>query len=97
MRGSTRVGRRRVTIPARDLRALGLAGLTCAESVWAVARRSDVRIVVAPVVVVVAALAQEDKRLIEEIADLTFHTLVLLSARGLTPADVLAELEKRHK
>ena len=47
--------------------------------------------------VVVAALAQEDQRLIEEVADLTFHTLVLLSARGLTPAHILAELEKRHK
>jgi len=47
--------------------------------------------------VVVAALAQDDGRLIEEIADLTYHTLVLLSARGLTPADVVAELEKRHK
>lgn len=47
--------------------------------------------------VVVAALAQEDQRLIEEIADLTYHILVLLAARGLTPADVIAELEKRHK
>lgn len=47
--------------------------------------------------VVVAALAQEDQRLIEEVADLTYHTLVLLSARGLSPADVVAELEKRHK
>jgi phosphoribosyl-ATP pyrophosphohydrolase len=47
--------------------------------------------------VVVAALAQDDQRLIEEIADLTFHTLVLLSARGLTPAQVAAELERRHK
>ena len=47
--------------------------------------------------VVVAALAQEDQRLIEEVADLTFHTLVLLSARGLTPAHIIAELEKRHK
>ena len=47
--------------------------------------------------VVVAALAQEDQRLIEEVADLTYHTLVLLSARGLTPADVVAELEKRHQ
>lgn len=47
--------------------------------------------------VVVAALAQEDQRLIEEVADLTYHTLVLLVARGLTPADILAELEKRHK
>lgn len=47
--------------------------------------------------VVVAALAQEDSRLIEEIADLTFHTLVLLSARGLTPEHIFNELEKRHK
>ena len=47
--------------------------------------------------VVVAALAQEDQRLIEEVADLTYHTLVLLAARGLTPAHIVAELEKRHK
>lgn len=47
--------------------------------------------------VVVAALAQEDQRLIEEVADLTFHTLVLLSARGLSPAHIMAELENRHK
>ena len=47
--------------------------------------------------VVVAALAQDDQRLIEEVADLIFHTLVLLSARGLTPAHIAAELEKRHK
>lgn len=46
--------------------------------------------------VVIAALAQDDQRLIEEVADLTFHTLVLLSARGLSPADVLSELQKRH-
>ena len=46
--------------------------------------------------VVVAALAQDDQRLIEEVADLTYHTLVLLSARGLTPAHLLAELKKRH-
>ena len=47
--------------------------------------------------VVVAALAQDDQRLIEEVADLTYHTLVLLCARGLTPAQVMAELEKRHR
>jgi len=47
--------------------------------------------------VVVAALAQDDQRLIEEIADLTYHTLVLLAARGLSPAQVAAELEKRHQ
>jgi len=47
--------------------------------------------------VVVAALAQDDQRLLEEVADLTYHTLVLLSARNLTPAQVVSELEKRHK
>jgi len=47
--------------------------------------------------VVVAALAQEDQRLIEEVADLTYHVLVLLAARGLTSADVASELEKRHR
>ncbi len=47
--------------------------------------------------VVVAALAQDDQRLIEEVADLTYHTLVLLAARDLAIEDVLTELEKRHK
>jgi len=47
--------------------------------------------------VVVAALAQENARLVEELADLTYHTLVLMAAKGLTPADVLTELEKRHQ
>lgn len=47
--------------------------------------------------VVVAALAQDDRRLVEEVADLTYHTLVLLAARGLTPAQVLSELERRHR
>jgi len=47
--------------------------------------------------VIVAALAQDDQRLVEEVADLTYHILVLLSARGLTPAQVFAELERRHK
>ena len=47
--------------------------------------------------VIVAALAQNDQRLVEEVADLTYHVLVLLSARGLTPAHILTELEKRHK
>lgn len=46
--------------------------------------------------VVVAALSQDNQRLIEEVADLTYHTLVLLSARGLAPADIVAELRKRH-
>ena len=47
--------------------------------------------------VVVAALAQENQRLVEEIADLTYHVLVLMAAKGLTPGEIAAELEKRHK
>jgi len=47
--------------------------------------------------VVVAALSQNDQRVIEEVADLTYHLLVLLSARGLTPTQVLAELKERHR
>jgi phosphoribosyl-ATP pyrophosphohydrolase len=47
--------------------------------------------------VVVAALAQDDARLVEEIADLTYHTLVLLAARGLSPDSVMDELARRHR
>jgi phosphoribosyl-ATP pyrophosphohydrolase len=46
--------------------------------------------------VVLAAKGQGDKRVVEEVADLYFHTLVLLVARGLTLGDVEAELERRH-
>jgi phosphoribosyl-ATP pyrophosphohydrolase/phosphoribosyl-AMP cyclohydrolase len=47
--------------------------------------------------VLVAALAQEDGRLVEEVADLAYHVLVLMAARGLTPANISAELARRHK
>lgn len=47
--------------------------------------------------VILAAKAQGNDRLIEEISDLTYHVLVLLASRGLTPADIAAELEKRKK
>jgi phosphoribosyl-ATP pyrophosphohydrolase len=35
-------------------------------------------------------------KLVGEVADLWFHTLVALVHYGLTPADVLAELERRE-
>ena len=47
--------------------------------------------------VVVAALSQENERLVEEIADLTYHVMVLMTAKGVTLEDVAGELEKRHK
>ena len=43
-----------------------------------------------------AAHSQSDQRLVEELADLTYHSLVLLAYKGLTPDDVRTELEKRH-
>lgn len=47
--------------------------------------------------VILAAKAQGDKRLVEEMADLFYHSLVLLSFRGLSIDDVKEELRKRHK
>jgi phosphoribosyl-AMP cyclohydrolase / phosphoribosyl-ATP pyrophosphohydrolase len=44
----------------------------------------------------VAALAEPDERLVEELADLWFHSYVLLAARGLDPAAVEDELSRRH-
>jgi phosphoribosyl-AMP cyclohydrolase / phosphoribosyl-ATP pyrophosphohydrolase len=48
--------------------------------------------------VITAALGGEgDRRVIEEVADLWFHTMVLLGARGLQLRDVLEELARRHQ
>lgn len=47
--------------------------------------------------VVLAAKNEGGQRLVEEISDLFYHTLVLLAARGLSLADVEAELRRRHR
>jgi phosphoribosyl-ATP pyrophosphohydrolase len=47
--------------------------------------------------VVLAAKGQGEERITEEVADLTFHVLVLLAAKGLKPDDIRMELEKRHR
>lgn len=44
---------------------------------------------------VLAAKDDDDAQLVYEIADLWFHTLVLLASRGLGPDAVLAELDRR--
>ena len=47
--------------------------------------------------VITAALGgQGDRRVTEEVADLWFHTLVLLGARGIPLREVLKELARRH-
>ena len=47
--------------------------------------------------VILAAKGQGNQRLIEEVADLTYHVLVLLAYRGLSPEDIRAELARRHQ
>jgi phosphoribosyl-ATP pyrophosphohydrolase len=43
-----------------------------------------------------AAVTEDDERLVAEVADLWFHSYVLLAARGLDPAAVEEELSRRH-
>ncbi len=44
-----------------------------------------------------AGAAESDERLVSELADLWFHSYVLLAARGLDPAAVERELQSRHE
>ena len=44
-----------------------------------------------------AAAAQDQARVTAEAADLVYHLLLLLALRELSLADVVAELERRHK
>jgi phosphoribosyl-ATP pyrophosphohydrolase len=43
-----------------------------------------------------ATREQVNQRLIEEVADLVYHTLVLLSSRGVRLEDIEEELVRRH-
>jgi phosphoribosyl-ATP pyrophosphohydrolase len=47
--------------------------------------------------VIIAVKDQGDERVISELADLTYHCLVLLAQRGLSPDDVADELQRRHQ
>jgi phosphoribosyl-ATP pyrophosphohydrolase len=47
--------------------------------------------------VILAAKGQGNDRVISEVADLFYHVLVLLAARGLTLADVENELVRRRR
>jgi len=47
--------------------------------------------------VIIAAKGQPDQRVVEEAADLLYHLWVLLAWRGVTPEQVMAELERRHR
>jgi phosphoribosyl-ATP pyrophosphohydrolase/phosphoribosyl-AMP cyclohydrolase len=43
-----------------------------------------------------AAVAQSDAEIVGEAADLLYHILLLLQAKGLALVDVVRELEMRH-
>jgi phosphoribosyl-AMP cyclohydrolase / phosphoribosyl-ATP pyrophosphohydrolase len=43
-----------------------------------------------------AAVTESDERLVEELADLWFHSYLLLAVRGLQPSLVEDELRRRH-
>ncbi len=47
--------------------------------------------------VILAAKSQGEKRLVEEVSDLAYHSLVLLAAKGLSPDNIKDELASRHK
>ncbi len=46
--------------------------------------------------VVIAAMKQDNRETIFEISDLAYHLLVLMTARGITPDEILKELDSRH-
>jgi phosphoribosyl-ATP pyrophosphohydrolase len=46
--------------------------------------------------VILAGKGQGKGRLVEEVADLFYHTLILLASQDLSLADIEAELIRRH-
>lgn len=47
--------------------------------------------------IVIAAMQKDREEIIHEVADLWFHTLLVLGDQGIPPEDVFAELESRKK
>jgi phosphoribosyl-ATP pyrophosphohydrolase/phosphoribosyl-AMP cyclohydrolase len=67
-----------------------IAGLVAAGAAAAARKVGEEGVEVA-----LAGAAESDERLVEEVADLWFHTYVLLAARGLDPSLVEDELRRR--
>lgn len=47
--------------------------------------------------VILAAKGQGAQRMVEEVADLFYHTLVLLSSQGISLSELEEELRRRHQ
>ena len=45
---------------------------------------------------VIAAMKNEKPETVFEISDLCYHVMVLMVDMGITPEDILSELESRH-
>lgn len=73
------------------------AGASYVASLFAGGEDAILRKVLEEATETLLASKQGDKlNLVREVADLWFHSLVLLSWHGLKPADVLAELRRRE-
>ncbi|MDR2655680.1 MAG: bifunctional phosphoribosyl-AMP cyclohydrolase/phosphoribosyl-ATP diphosphatase HisIE [Oscillospiraceae bacterium] len=46
--------------------------------------------------VIIAGKARDKRETVFELADLSYHLIVLMAEAGITPAEVLSELERRH-
>jgi len=47
--------------------------------------------------VVIAAKNDSREKVISEIADLWFHTLIILAEKNIKPSEIFHELQKRHE
>lgn len=47
--------------------------------------------------VIIAVKNEGKERIVSEVADLWFHTLIMMSQMEISPSDILKELEKRKK
>lgn len=47
--------------------------------------------------VLIAATNENKKRIVEEMADLYFMTLLVMAIKGISPDDIFEELKKRKK
>ncbi|HKU78393.1 MAG TPA: bifunctional phosphoribosyl-AMP cyclohydrolase/phosphoribosyl-ATP diphosphatase HisIE [Rhodanobacteraceae bacterium] len=83
-----------VLIAARDARRP--AGSYTTELLEAGVRRIAQKVGEEGVETALAAVVQDDAALLGEAADLVYHLMVLLRARGLSLADVDATLARRH-
>jgi phosphoribosyl-ATP pyrophosphohydrolase/phosphoribosyl-AMP cyclohydrolase len=46
--------------------------------------------------VIIAAKAEDKRDTVYEIADLTYHVMVLMCEMGISPDEILSELASRH-